>query len=404
MFSRALRRSVLESRCALRRPLTPSPGRPEFSLPIRSPPQSRQRSTRAAAKELFQQYPYSVTAAAISILIGAGGLVYANYIYHSYIIGAFHKFPEPVAVKLRRALYYTNISLSPKDAVKYYRQALEVADELGVDPFSDEILGVKIQLASLMEKIQQYPKAIEVLEIVKRDCLRWVEELGGKEGNEGKRTRVLGKTVGISVKLGELYANEYVMETEAAEEQLVWAVETVLKEKKRREDEGVKPGEGRWMTDEETGAALESLGHHYEQKNQHYLAAPLFLQALALIPQTDCHSVILMNNLSISLAQQDPPPTPGQPPASRPALIANARVWANKALSTAAAIPPPERNSECDTGCAVATHNLGEFAEMDGDVAEARRRYGEARALAEAIGFAEGVRNAKEGLRRVERK
>ena len=41
---------------------------------------------------------------------------------------------------------------------------------------------------------------------------------------------------------------------------------------------------------------------------------------------------------------------------------------------------------------------------MDGDVAEARRRYGEARALAEAIGFAEGVRNAKEGLRRVERK
>ena len=257
-----------------------------------------------------------------SILIGAGGLVYANYIYHSYIIGAFHKFPEPVAVKLRRALYYTNISLSPKDAVKYYRQALEVADELGVDPFSDEILGVKIQLASLMEKIQQYPKAIEVLEIVKRDCLRWVEELGGKEGNEGKRTRVLGKTVGISVKLGELYANEYVMETEAAEEQLVWAVETVLKEKKRREDEGVKPGEGRWMTDEETGAALEcmhtfphphrysfeeatesslllllALGHHYEQKNQHYLAAPLFLQALALIPQTDCHSVILSLSL-----------------------------------------------------------------------------------------------------------
>jgi hypothetical protein len=79
-----------------------------------------------------------------SILFGAGSLVYTNYIYNSYIIGAFSKFPEPVAQKLRRALYYTNISLSPKEAVKYYGQALAVADELGMDPFSDEILGVKI--------------------------------------------------------------------------------------------------------------------------------------------------------------------------------------------------------------------------------------------------------------------
>jgi len=260
-----------------------------------------------------------------SIAIGAGGLIYANYIYNSYIIGSFHKFPEPVAQKLRRALYYTNISLSPKDAVKYYGQALTVADELGMDPFSDEILGVKIQLASMMERIQQYPKAIEILEALKRDCLHWVDELGGKEGNEGKRTRVLGKTVGVSVKLGELYSNQYVADTEAAEEQLVYAVETVLREKKRREDEGVKPDEGRWMTDEETGAALEctlppspmlcrtiqnshhpllaALGHHYEQRNQHYLAAPLFLQALTLSEPSTCHSVVLSTSPHPSLSQ-----------------------------------------------------------------------------------------------------
>jgi len=96
--------------------------------------------------------------------------------------------------------------------VKYYKQALQVADEIGMDPFSDEIIGVKIQLAALMEKVQQYKKAIDILEIVKSDNLRWIEELGSKLGNEGKRTRVLGKTVGVSVKLGELYANQYVAE------------------------------------------------------------------------------------------------------------------------------------------------------------------------------------------------
>ena len=197
------------------------------------------------------------------IFLGAGTLLYTNYIYHDYIVGAFHKFPEPVAKQLRKAIYYTNYDLQPRDAVKYYKEALRVADEVGMDPFSDEIIGVKIQLASLMEKIQQYQKAIDILEIVKRDNLKWIEELGGQPGNEGKRTRVLGKTVGISVKLGELYANEYVVEKDLAEEKLVWAVETVLKERQRREKEGVKPGEGEWLSPEEIGGSLEGKCNDY---------------------------------------------------------------------------------------------------------------------------------------------
>ncbi|KUJ15906.1 uncharacterized protein LY89DRAFT_587390 [Mollisia scopiformis] len=352
-------------------------------------------------KTLFRTYPFSVSAAVILIGIGATALLYVNDFYHNYIIGAFHKFPPPVAKELRKALYYTNISLEPKNAVKYYKEALRVADEIGMDPFSDEIIGVKIQLAALMEKLQLYKKAIDILEIVKRDNLRWVDELGNLPGNEGKRTRVLGKTVGISVKLGELYANEYVKEKGAAEERLVWAVETVLKEQQRRESEGVKPGEGEWLSPEEIGGSLEALGHHYEEKDQHYLAAPLFLQALALSPPASCHTAVLMNNLSISLAQQDPPVTPNQTPISRPALISNARAWAEKAITTASKIQPPERTEECDMGCAVATHNLGEFAEMDGNIAEARKRFEEAKSLAKAIGFQDGVINSERGLGRL---
>ena len=126
-----------------------------------------------------------------------------------------------------------------------------------MDPFSDEVLGIKIQLASLMEKIHQYQKAINVLEIVRADCVTWMEKMGGKIGNEGNRTRVLGKMVGINVKLGELYSIEYIADLETAEERLIWAVETLLKEQRRREDEGVKEGEGQWMSNEEIGGALE---------------------------------------------------------------------------------------------------------------------------------------------------
>ncbi|KAK6584202.1 hypothetical protein PZA11_003932 [Diplocarpon coronariae] len=367
--------------------------------------QRRYQSSRpffTASKLLFKAHPYSVSAAVLLILFGAGTLMYSNYIYHSYIIGAFHAYPEPVAKQLRKALYYTNISLEPKNALKYYREALRVADEMNIDPFSDEIMGVKIQVATLMERIQQYQKAIDVLEIVKADNLKWIEALGSKEGNAGKRTRILGKTIAVSVKLGELYSNQYVLEKEKAEESLVWAVENGLREQQRREKEGVKEGEGDWMSAEELGGTFEALGHHYEEKNQHYLAAPLFLQALTQSPPGSCHTAVLMNNLSISLAQQLPPFT-STPSPSRAQLVSNARAWAERAVAVAAKITPPERTEECDIGCAVATHNLGEFAEMDGDIKEARRRFEEARVLSQKAGFEEGLTNAEKGLKRVKR-
>ena len=109
----------------------------------------------------------------------------------------------------------------------------------------------------------------------------------------------------------------------------------------------------------------------------------------------------LVNNLSISLAQQVPPSTPGQPPPSRSGLVSNARIWTEKSLAVAAKIRPPERTEECDVGCAVGIHNLGEFAEMDGNIVEARKRYEEANSIAKAVGFREGVMNSEDALRRI---
>ena len=40
----------------------------------------------------------------------------------------------------------------------------------------------------------------------------------------------------------------------------MWSVTALLKEQKRRQDEGVKEGEGQWLTDEEIGGTLEGWG------------------------------------------------------------------------------------------------------------------------------------------------
>ncbi|KAL8825190.1 MAG: hypothetical protein Q9170_007889 [Blastenia crenularia] len=237
----------------------PNPRTPRFpKSSILYQHQLRHSTFRTAARDLYKQYPLSVSLASFCILTACLGFIYANYVYRAYILGEFSAYPEPIARLLRRALYYSNHDLQPENAIKYYTKALDLATEMGLDPLSDEILGVKFQLASFLEKQVHQPKmAIEVLERVKGHCGAWIEEYGALERQREKRARVLGQMVRVSVKLGELYARPDVQETEHAEESLVWAVTTLLKEQERREREGVKEGEGGWIGAEEIGGALE---------------------------------------------------------------------------------------------------------------------------------------------------
>lgn len=121
-------------------------------------------------------------------------------------------------------------------------------------------------------------------------------------------------------------------------------------------------------------------------------------------PTQDCHSVILMNNLAASIAQSAPPTEPGTRPPTPQQMRDSGKAWAVKALELARKISPPLRTAECDQGCAVATHNLGEFAEMAGQWKEARELYEEAHSLAHAIAFEDGMSAAEEGLKRISKK
>ena len=88
------------------------------------------------------------------------------------------------------------------------------------------------------------------------------------------------------------------------------------------------------------------------------------------------------------------PPTPAD-------FRAQATLWAQKALKLAQSITPPDRTEECDIGCVVVTHNLGELAEMAGDVAKASKLYLEAEGLAKGLGFEQGIGQAQEALKRI---
>ena len=126
-----------------------------------------------------------------------------------------------------------------------------------MDPFSDEMIDVKFNLVLLLEKTKSYPIAIETMEQIRSDCLRWLELFGDKTGNEAKRSRVLARTILASAKLGELYSMDDVYDLEAAEEKLIYSVTTVMREQKRRAEEGVKDGEVPWLNEQGAGSSLE---------------------------------------------------------------------------------------------------------------------------------------------------
>ncbi|KAF4809706.1 hypothetical protein CGCSCA5_v011137 [Colletotrichum siamense] len=407
--------------------------------------------TPRGMKKLFKESPEELTLALLILAGLAGVAVYIVKLYFDYFQARqFTKYPPPIAKALRRALYYTNISPDANLAKKYYKQALELCNELQLDPFSDDVLGIRIQTAAWLEKIGNYQGAILVLNSVMDDCTKWVEwfeksvaegtvDKSGKpaavrvlsedqrptvvedeeemvpENLWHKRTRLLAKAVGTSTKLGALYSDEHVLEPDNAQARLTWAVETALSEARRRHKEGVKKEEGAWMSPEEIGGAMESLANHYETKSQFQLSVPLFFHALRLCADP-CHRVTIMNNLAVAFAQH---PTQasletisGAPstsdvlfspdmPTDRAGLLEAAKNWARNAYSHAKDVKGDDRTEECDEACAVALTNMGDIAAMLGNKIDARKRFQQAIEMSKKIGFEPGVAQAEAGLQKL---
>lgn len=203
-----------------------------------------------------------------------------------------HNYPEPVSAELRQGLYHAMYD-KPQDAMKHFRSALEKCMELGMDPLSDEVTGIKIELAGMLEKYGVADKTITILEHVLDEVVAGAKT----QPNGSERTRLLKRGVSVGFKLGALY--QELKRPVQAEEALVWSVETMLKERRRRETENTEAEEeGEWLSDEEVGMALENLAGYYESHDQHFLATPLYLQALDFLPLNNCHAVVLSASLS----------------------------------------------------------------------------------------------------------
>jgi hypothetical protein len=414
---------------------------------------------REASKGVFRKNPVLLPLAIFSVVGGIAVFAYVSYVEVTRVQPQYHKFPPQVADQLRTAVYYTEIDLNPPKALKAYKEALRTAVEMGMHPFSDEVLGIKLQVAMMLEKSGLVKPAVEVLERTKTEALKWIEEgrkaesaladkskAGGvpvkanvspenaqtnedspqdaeeqlkemQEFEAKQRDRALKKVVGIEMKLAELYSSEYIQDEKKAEDAQVAAVELCLKEMHRRQSLGLPVGGGEgdsdaWLNMTEIATALVELADTYTAKDRSELAMPLYLRALEMIRVAEgdspsCKQVVLLNSVASAMAGQAQipakPRSQEKQTVSREQTIDAARQWAQKAIDVAARIQPPVRNEECDMTCIAATYNLGEIAELQNKPDVAQQRYTEARSLAQGLGYEEGVAMADEALKRLKK-
>ncbi|WEW60879.1 hypothetical protein PRK78_006367 [Emydomyces testavorans] len=405
-----------------------------------------------AKKDVWRQRPIGMTATLVFAVGMTGGLIYLIYDHITRVEPQFSRFPGVVSDRLRKALYYTEYDLNPVRALHCYKQALIAAEQVGMHPFSEEVLGIRLQIPHMLEKAGMMKPAIEVLEKTQKDCVEWVESGRRKQmirdreraatrnqtpdddptateeqrierekeiAEERQRGLVMKRAAGIGVKLAEIYSNDYIRDSKNAEKALLTAVDLSRTELQRRREMNlpISQDEGNYYLNlTEVATAFNELADFYAQRGRNDLSTALYMQSLALIKEDEhdrpstCAQVVLLNNISSQMAEQaqKPAPPPAEtssgahmPPVSRDQLLYAASEWAKKALDVADKIQPPVRNEECNQGCLTATYNLGEIAEMQGHFSEAKKYFVEAREVAKRIQSGEGVQRASDALERI---
>ncbi|CAG8513147.1 8704_t:CDS:2 [Paraglomus brasilianum] len=334
----------------------------------------------------------------IALILLSTGLT-ALGIYQFYTSNV-NKYPENVRAHLRKALFYQHYGDDLTTAVKYYKLALtEALNDSSLPNNSPEVTGIMIQLGSVYEDLDKTRDAIDVYSmaydaIVTRNNGNVLAKL---EGDNRLRS------IGLAQRLGDLHHN--LKQDDQAEKYYVWSVEqllgaTIMERQARGEDAGkggwffgkkldIDPLPS-WLIATDLGASLEALAAFYSSRHKYAYALPLYLRALSLLnpPETSCHSVVLMNNISEVFTGMG--------------NYQEARGWAERGLKLVEKFQRKRKsNQECEESYGVLLFNLGMISEITGNLTSAENFYERSRTHAKKIGFTDCVSEADNALQRI---
>ena len=330
-----------------------------------------------------------------ALLTLGSALAYILYRQYEKSQPQYEAYPPAVEKPLRLALHFTHIKPDADQAISYFHQAIAIATGLGMDPFSDEFLGLRLRLAQSLEEFGRVKQAAEVMDSIVNDCTEKLEQLDRPSVvNERKaddrvtpvlRQRLIKKIVESRAHLASLYESDYIQDPSRAKQTLSQALDLVVKEMKDLSTQGISEDNGAGLSYAEIAAILSQMGHLFTVTGEFANAVQVY--SLALDPcrkayngKSSCQEAMILNNIAGAMGQGLAQPNAkinGQP--ANPQSIKMAR----KAIITrlkqvavvVADVPDTERDERC-TGCLLSSRfSLANQLDAEGDKVAAKEMY-----------------------------
>jgi hypothetical protein len=291
-------------------------------------------------------------------------LVYDDYVN---VHPQFAAYPEAVERQLRLALHHTHISPDPDTAAMYFDRALQSAAESGMNPYSKEVVGIRIRSAEMFEKFGHAESAVKVLNSIITNCEKKVDDptipvYPPQNGQEPvppvTRQQLLRYILESKVKVASLYQSDYLQNENMAKQSLSDAVGLLVKESKDPITQGFTTDNAAGMSMMEIASILSQMGDLYATSGEESNAVQTYMLALqplraACDGSRSCKEVQVFSNIAATMqvAMKKPGAKINGKPATKQSLQDARRAalgWADQAIATADLVPLQAKDSICE--------------------------------------------------------
>ena len=388
LICRSSRRSVATSRTAknslrAQRDLSYSQRQPRNHVL-----QYRSASIYAYARDTFRaevlkariQNPVLLPILTVATMASLLLLACVSYSQYSKFRPRSGAYPPPVEERLRLALHFTHVQPDGPKAIRYFQEALSIAAGHGMDPFSNEAMGLRIRYAQMLE---DFGRGLQAAEIVKSIVNDYEEELfevdrqllsystapatrpqgvsnsGTSRSSEYSRSNLVKGLIQAQVKLASLYASDHIQNPRLAKESLSEAINLLVRETKDASSKGLSEDNNAALTYEEIAAIFSQMGDLYATTGEESNAVQTYMLALEPLRKAcggtrSCREVQIFSNIAstMDIAMKKPGATINGQPVT-PANLAKARqaatAWVNQAVATVDKVPLTDRDEICET-------------------------------------------------------
>ncbi len=305
-------------------------------------------------------------------------------------------YPAAVEDQLRLALHYTHISPDPDTASKYFMKALKKAEEVGMDPYSRETVGIRVRFSQMLEEFGHVKAAIEMLDGIIADLQEKLDVLDQRHSTNADtashldsqtadvRANMIKGIVKLKIKTSSLYESDYLQDPAMAKQVLSDAVGMVVKETKNLQ-QGLTNDNGDGLTTSEIAAMLSQMGDLYATSGEEENAVQLYMLTLQPLRAScngtrSCKEVQVLSNIAstMDMALKKPSPIINGKHATKETLAAARRAalrWADQAIATNDTIETENRDEICAAALISAMMTRADLLVDNGEKAKAKEAF-----------------------------